>query len=334
LKPNDQTLQLKKVKNMSEKHVVPQPLERLSEEEIKRKQCISRVMTHVLRYLTHKFSDSGFEWLLPVIFSQSTDPLWPDPGASLEKRIEVEIYGKTVRITQSMIVHKIVACSLAYPKLFILSPNVRIEKKERANNGINAYEFTQLDFEVRNASARDIRSFVEETICGLIGNLKKKACDELKHLERYHCLNTLEKPFRVYDAKELEAKYGANWEKQLTTETCEPVWVTNIPREFYDFEDIETGVWDNYDLLLPKYGEVLSGAKREYEYAKLVKKMERDSVKKENYQLILKLAKDGRIKPTAGAGIGVERLVSWIVGAKHVGETQPFPKIPGMVYDL
>ena len=324
----------RKVKCMSEKRAIPQPLERLSEEEIKRKQCISRVMTHSLRYLTCKFSDSGFEWLLPVIFSPSTDPLWPDPGASVEKRLEVEIYEKTVRTTLSMIIHKIVACSLAYPKLFILSPNVRIEKRERANNGINAYEFTQLDFEARNASAKNIRSLVEESICGLIDSLKKNRCDDLKHLEKYRDLKVPEKPFKIYDAKKLEDKHGANWEKQLVMETREPVWVTNIPREFYDFENMENGVWDNYDLLLPKYGEVLSGARREYEYAKLAKKIERDSVKKENYQLLLKLAKDGRIKPSAGAGIGVERLVSWIVGAKHVGQTQPFPKIPGIVYDL
>jgi asparaginyl-tRNA synthetase len=260
--------------------------------------------------------------------------LWPDPGASVEKRVEVEIYGKTVRTTLSMIIHKIIACSLAYPKLFILSPNVRIEKRERANSGINAYEFTQLDFEIRDATAADVRKLVEDSVCGLVGSLKKNTCEELKLLERYHDLEALEKPFRVYDAKKLENKYGKDWEKQIVMESCEPVWVTNIPREFYDFEDMENDVWDNYDLLLPKYGEVLSGAKREYEYAKLVKKIERDLVKEENYQLLLKLAKDGRIKPSAGAGIGVERLVGWIVGAKHVGETQPFPKIPGTVYDL
>jgi asparaginyl-tRNA synthetase len=57
-------------------------------------------------------------------------------------------------------------------------------------------------------------------------------------------------------------------------------------------------------------------------------------VRKENYTLLLKLAKEGRLKPTAGAGIGIERLVSWIVGAKHVGETQLFPKVPGIVHDL
>jgi asparaginyl-tRNA synthetase len=110
--------------------------------------------------------------------------------------------------------------------------------------------------------------------------------------------------------------------------------VTNIPREFYDFEDVEEGTWDNYDLLLPKYGEVLSGARREWEYSKLIRKMQRDNVRQESFELLLKLARERRLKPSAGAGIGIERLVSWIVGAKHIGETQLFPRIPGFVYDL
>lgn len=315
-------------------NAMPKPLEQLSESEIERKLCISRVMTHVLKYLTCKFVNDGFEWLLPVIFSKSTDPLWPDPGASVEKRIEVEIYGKTVRTTLSMIVHKMVACSLAHAKLFILSPNVRIERMERANSGIHAYEFTQLDFEVRNATSRKVRSLVEELICGLISSLKRLMREELIYLGRYDSLKVPGTPFRVYDGKELENKYGGNCQAQLTLEICDPVWVTNIPREFYDFEDFEKGKWDNYDLLLPQYGEVLSGARREWEYSKIVRKMRRDSITMENYEELLKLAKEGRIKPSAGAGIGVERLVSWIVGAKHIGETQPFPKIPGIVYDL
>ncbi len=54
-------------------------------------------------------------------------------------------------------------------------------------------------------------------------------------------------------------------------------------------------------------------------------------MKKENYKLLLKLAKENRLKPSAGAGIGVK---GWSVGAKHVGEVQTFPKIPGIVYEL
>lgn len=316
------------------KFEVPKPLEQLQESEIARRYHIGGVMTDVLDYLTCRFVEGGFKWSLPVVFSESTDPLWPDPGASIEKRIAVEIYGKTVRTTASMIIHKMVACSLLYPKLFILSPNVRIEKRERAHTGRHVYEFTQLDFEVRDASSKDIRALVEKSIHGLIEDLKRDGGGELVHLGRYKTLKVPEAPFRVYDKEKVEEKYGKEWEQQLMLEITDPVWVTSIPREFYDFEDFESGKWDNYDLILPQYGEVLSGARREWEYEKIMKKMERDGIKKEHYALLLKLAKEGRLKPSAGGGIGIERLVGWIVGAQHLGETQPFPKIPGVVYDL
>jgi asparaginyl-tRNA synthetase len=313
---------------------IPRPLEQLSGVEVERKRCISRVMTHVLGYLTHEFMKRGFEWLLPVIFSKSTDPLWPDPGASIEKRIETEIYGENVRTTLSMIVHKIVACSLAHPKLFVLSPNVRVERRDRADSGIHAYEFTQLDFEVRGATSEEVRNLVEEVLCGLIASVKRGAREELVSLGRYDSLGIPKTPFKVYDKKELEERHGGGWEKRIVLEADRPLWVTDIRREFYDFEDLESGMWDNYDLVLPKYGEVLSGARREWEYDKMVSKMERDGVRMDNYGTLLKLAREGRLKPSAGAGIGVERLVSWMVGARHVGETQLFPKIPGIVYDL
>ncbi len=313
---------------------IPKPLDQLSQSEIERKACIGKVMTYALKNLTSQFVDNDFQWLLPVALSQSTDPLWPDPGASIEKRIEVDIYGKTVRTTASMIIHKLIASSFAYPKLFILSPNIRIEKAERAKTGKHIYEFTQLDFEARDASSKDIMSFVEEVICNLLKSLKRDMKDELTFLCRCDKLTFPKRPFKVYDKQGLEAEYGADWEESIAKENGDPVWVTNIPREFYDFEDFETGRWDNYDLFLPKYGEVLSGAKREWEYGKILKKIERDRINKDNYALVLKLAQQGKLKPTAGGGIGMERLVSWISGVKHIAETQPFPRVPGTVHEL
>ena len=309
---------------------MPKTLEQLSPTELERKACIGKIMTYTLNSLTSTFVGDGFQWLLPVALSQSTDPLWPDPGASIEKRIEVDIYGKPVRTTASMIIHKLVAASTAYPKLFILSPNIRIEKAERAKTGKHIYEFTQLDFEASDATSKDIMALVESALCKVVKDLKKDMKGELTTLCRCDTLKTPNAPFKVYDRVELEAKYGADgWEAGVTEETKEPVWVTNIPREFYDFEDFKTGKWDNYDLFLPQFGEVLSGAKREWEYSKISKKIERDQVKKENYALILNMAKEGRLKPTAGGGIGIERLVGWIAGVKHVAECQPFPRSPG-----
>ena len=324
-----------KSKQETVKVSLPKPLEQLSPAELERKTCIGRVMTYTLKSLTNTFIEKDYQWLLPVALSQSTDPLWPDPGASIEKRIEVDIYGKPVRTTASMIIHKLVAASTAYPKLFILSPNIRIEKPERATTGKHIYEFTQLDFEAQNATSKEVMSLVEGALCTLVEDLKSEMTSELTKLCRCETLKTPKAPLKVYDRVELEAKYGADgWEAGISEETTEPVWVTNIPREFYDFEDFKTGKWDNYDLFLPQYGEVLSGAKREWEFSKISKKIERDQVKKENYALILTMAKEGRLKPTAGGGIGIERLVGWISGVKHVAECQPFPRIPGTVNEL
>jgi asparaginyl-tRNA synthetase len=312
---------------------LPKPLDQLSAAELERKAAIGKVMTHTLQSLTSTYVASGFQWLLPVALSQSTDPLWPDPGASIDKRIEVDIYGKIVRTTASMIIHKLVASSIAYPKLFIVSPNVRIEKAERARTGKHIYEFTQLDFEARDATSKDIFTLVEKALVTLVTSIKKDLKPELAAL-RCEPLKVPKAPFKIIDKTELEAKYGAEWEACLSKEIDEPVWVTNIPREFYDFEDFKTGKWDNYDLFLPQFGEVLSGAKREWLYSKISKKIERDQVKKENFALLLKLAKEGKIKPSAGAGIGIERLVGWVTGVKHVAETQPFPRVPGTVNEL
>ena len=312
---------------------LPKPLDQLSASELERKACIGKIMTHTLQSLTSTFVASGFQWLLPVALSQSTDPLWPDPGASIEKRIEVDIYGKVVRTTASMIIHKLVASSLAYPKLFIVSPNIRIEKAERAKTGRHIYEFTQLDFEARGATSKDIFTLVEKALVTLVTSVKKDMKPELAAL-RCDALKVPKAPFKIIDKADLEAKYGAEWESKLSASIEDPVWVTNIPREFYDFEDFKTGKWDNYDLFLPKFGEVLSGAKREWEYSKISKKIERDEVKKENYAILLKLAKEGKIKPSAGAGIGMERLVGWVTGVQHIAETQPFPRVPGTVNEL
>ena len=241
----------------------------------------------------------GFEWSLPVIFSKSTDPLWPDPGASIEKRIEVELYDEKVRTTLSMIIHKLVACSLLHPKLFILSPNVRVERRERKSTGWHIYEFTQLDFEARSASSKDIMRLCELILRGMVEDLNEHCSQTLDSL-RNERLGFQTSAFDVFDREELVAKYGEEWESRLPLEIRDPVWVTDIPREFYDYQDLRTQKWDNYDLYLPRYGEVLSGSKREWEYEKILTKMQRDGVAKENYALLLQLARLHRLKPSAG----------------------------------
>jgi len=305
----------------------------LKEPMDERKLAIFRIQTKILDVMVRRLLDKGFYWILPVILSKSTDPLWPDPDFSIEKRIEVEIYGEKVRAMQSMIVHKRVLVSLGPEKFFILSPNIRIERRERAKTGKHLYEFTQLEIEIAHAKMKDVFSIFEEIIVESMKSVRKDLRKELELLERD--LKIPKTPFKVYKRGELEEKYGDRWKTDIASYIDEPVWITDIPREFYDYEDEETGEWRNFDLILPEgFGEVISGAEREYEYEKIVRKMERDGVDKSQYKLLLELAREGKLKPSAGAGLGIERFVAYVTGVKHVAEVQPFPRIPGIVPEI
>lgn len=299
----------------------------------KRKLATLKIQTGILEVMVKKLLDKGFCWILPVILSKTTDPLWPDPDFSIEKKVEVEIYGEKVVAMQSMIVHKRILVSLGPEKIFILSPNIRIEKRERAATGKHLYEFTQLEVEIAYAKLHDILRLYEELITDSIKYVKKNLSSELKILGRD--LKTPEPPFKIYKRRELEERYGKNWSNVIAKHIRDPVWITDIPREFYDYEDPETGEWRNYDLILPEgFGEVISGAEREYEYEKLVMKLERDGIDKSKYKLLMDLAKNGLLKPSAGAGLGIERFVAYVAGSRHVAEVQPFPRIPGIVPEV
>jgi len=295
-----------------------------------RKRTILKVQTKALNAMVTELLRKGFDWILPVTLAKSTDPLWPDPGASIEKRIEIDIYDQTVRTMQSMIVHKLVLSSLGPDKFFIISPNIRIETRKRATSGWHLYEFTQLETEISGAKMEDVFRLYE----GLVKSAIHAVGDEASKVRKTK-LQIPTTPFKVHSRRDLEQKYGKDWEQLAPEKESDPFWLTDIPREFYDFQDEPTGAWRNYDLFMPEgYGEVLSGAEREFEYSKIVKKIERDGVKKEDYAFLLDLAKDGKLKPCAGAGLGIERFIAYLCGVDHVADVQPFPRIPGMVPPL
>ena len=81
------------------------------------------------------------------------------------------------------------------------------------------------------------------------------------------------------------------------------------------------------DLLAPEgYGEVFGGSQREENYDELVKRIREHNLPEADFQWYLDTRKYGGV-PHSGFGIGLERLVAWICGLKHVRETIPFPRM-------
>ena len=81
------------------------------------------------------------------------------------------------------------------------------------------------------------------------------------------------------------------------------------------------------DLLAPEgYGEIIGGSAREESYEKLLAKIEENGLNPDDYAFYLYLRKYGSV-PHAGFGLGLERMVTFVAGTKHIREAIPFPRM-------
>lgn len=284
------------------------------------------VASDVISATVDFFHKEGFIQLLPVMLGRSTDPLGPDPGSSVIKTAEIEYLGSQLRLMNSMILHKQVAVKKLGRKIWILSPNVRLEKGERKATGKHLFEFTQADFEIPDAKKEDVMGLVERYYVTLSRKLKKSEAFAELGVEPFK----FKRPFKVYKTHKLEEKYGADWEEAASRDAKQPFWALCHKREFYDKEDpAEPGHYLNYDLVYPLgFGEALSGGERENEYKRIIERMGRDRLAMDVYKAYLVEAEKGFL-PSAGAGFGIERLVRFLTREAHVGNVQLFRRVPG-----
>ncbi len=284
------------------------------------------VASDVISATVEFFHEEGFIQLLPVLLGKSTDPLGPDPGSSVIKTAEIEYLGAQLRLMNSMILHKQVAIKKLGKKIWILSPNIRLEKGERKSTKKHLFEFTQADFEIPNAKKEDVWALVERYYKKLGKRLRKSEAFPALGIEPFR----FKTPFKVYETHELEEKFGADWEIPASLKAKQPFWAVCHKREFYDKEDpANPGHYLNYDLVYPLgFGEALSGGERENEYKRILERMGRDRLGMDVYSAYLKEAEQGFL-PSAGAGFGVERLVRFLTQEEHIGGVQLFRRVPG-----
>jgi asparaginyl-tRNA synthetase len=270
--------------------------------------------------------NKGFIEYLPVIVSTITDPLNRDVFEA-----QIDYYGYKYYVTKSMIVQKQVGI-LVHDKIFSFSPNLRLEREEKAQSGRHLIDFVQLDLEVKNAKREDIMSLMEDLIIFVINNILQEHPDIIT---KYHpILKVPKKPFNKISVKEAKKSFGEDYERILSQKATEPIWLIDMPieeREFYDKQNpIEPDTLLDFDLIYPEgFGEGISGGEREYEYNQIVKRIKLKGNNLDSYEDYLQIAKNGYLQPSAGCGIGVERFTRYILGLDHVEKARLFAKVPG-----
>ncbi|ADJ46517.1 asparaginyl-tRNA synthetase [Amycolatopsis mediterranei S699] len=307
-------------------------------------RSVLRIQHRMLTAVREFLSARGFtELLLPIIGPVT------DPGARGAKQVDIDFYGHRYKLMTSAILYKQAALT-TFDKIFCIAPNVRLEPVETASTDRHLVEFHQIDVEVADASRDQITRLVEELVRTVIRDVTAALPDDFDRLGRdtgaFAGLLTGSFDRRTHTAAVADLRdlgHDQNpdgeldWagEALLSRKASKPFFVTDYPkgsRGFYDRESPEhPGRLRNFDLIAPEgYGELCSGSEREHDYATIVTRMRETGENPAKYAWYLRMVRDG-IPPSAGFGIGLERLTRYLAGLASVREASAFPKVAGTV---
>jgi asparaginyl-tRNA synthetase (EC 6.1.1.22) len=86
------------------------------------------------------------------------------------------------------------------------------------------------------------------------------------------------------------------------------------------------------DLQAPGgHGEIIGGSERVWNLEELTARMEELKLKRENYAWYTDLRRFGSV-PHAGFGMGMERVIKWLLRLDHIRDAIPFPRVINRAY--
>lgn len=298
-----------------------------------------RIQHRTLDLIRAELTRQGFTELLAPIVGPVTDP-----GTRGAKQGVLDYYGHEYRIMSSGILYKQLAIT-AFDKMFFVAPNLRLEPPETANTGRHLSEFYQIDVEIANADYDQAMDVAETMVMAANKGIKQEFGDQLQAIGRdlpdlspgFPRLTHQEAVKQLHDlGRQQDPLAEIRWQEEefLSKQFQTPFFIKDYPkgsRGFYDLEDPQRpGILRDFDLLMPGgYGEVVSGAEREHEYARIIARMRETGENPAKYGWYTDLLRDG-IPPSAGFGLGVERITRYLTGLDAVWKTRPWPKLPGL----
>ncbi|MEG1934749.1 MAG: asparagine--tRNA ligase, partial [Rikenellaceae bacterium] len=109
-----------------------------------------------------------------------------------------------------------------------------------------------------------------------------------------------------------------------------PVILTDYPKEikaFYMKQNEDGKTVRAMDVLFPKIGEIIGGSEREWDLAKLEKRIAEMNIPEKDMWWYLDTRRFGSV-PHSGFGLGFERLLLFVTGMANIRDVIPFPRTP------
>jgi asparaginyl-tRNA synthetase len=304
----------------------------------RRMNLVMKVRADVLEFTRDFFKSQDFTEVSPPMFISAA----VEGGSTL---FGVKYFGQDLYLTQSSQLYlEILIYSLE--KVYCIAPSFRAEKSRTIRH---LTEYWHIEGEWPFADMHDLMRFEEELMAYICQQTADKCKKELEELGAdVSKLASVKIPFpkityteaiERLGKKGVKLRWGDDFgyedEKILADEFGTPFFVYDYPtaiKAFYckthrDRPEVAMSV----DMLVPRIGEVSTGGAREDDKEVLIKRIRQMGLKEEDYDWYLDIRRYGTV-PHAGFGLGLERLLAWMLDLENVIDAIPFPRTTRRFY--
>lgn len=314
-----------------------------------RQHAIMRVRAAVQKAIRDFFDGNGFKLVDSPMFT-------PNACEGTSTLFETEYFDLgSAYLSQSGQLYA-EATAMALGKVYTFGPAFRAEKSKTRKH---LTEFWMVEPEMAFFELEDDMQLAEDLTVYIVKYVLANCRKELETLERdisklekiqgnfprmsyteaVQWLNDNDIPLiKKIDGEDVEIRpfpwgedFGAPQEEALMEQFDQPCFIYDYPTEikaFYMKRDPNNPkVVKAMDMLGPeKAGELIGGSQREDNIEYLEERIKHEELDMADFQWYLDLRRFGSV-PHSGFGMGLERTVKWITGAKHIRECIPFPRM-------
>jgi len=293
---------------------------------------VMKIRAEVLEFIHEYFKKGGFVEVSPPMFISSA----VEGGATL---FGLKYFDDSMYLTQSAQLHlEVLIYSLE--KVYCVAPSFRAEKSRTIRH---LTEYWHVESEEAFSTLDDLMRLEEQLVSFVCHSTAKKCRKELEALglDPKELLK-VQAPFpKITYSEAIERlhkrgfkipwgeDFGFNEERALAQDLGGPLFVYAYPKKikaFYvkAYPDKPELVM-SADLIVPRIGELTTGGARVDDKEELLRNLKAFGLRPEDYEWYIDLRRYGTVLHT-GMGMGVERLLAWMLNLESVMDTIPFPR--------
>ncbi|MGC8651687.1 MAG: asparagine--tRNA ligase [Candidatus Micrarchaeia archaeon] len=295
---------------------------------------IMQARSHLFRYIREHMDKNGFYEVTPPLITLAGG----ETGANL---FEVNYFDSKAYLTESSQLY-VEALIYALEKVYSFAPSYRAEKSRTTKH---LAEYWHLEPEMAYFDNQRNMKFQESLVSGIASKLAKNDEEILHKLNvDVESIKKVRSPFKrisyeqaidILNQKGSKIKWGDDFgveeERLLTSDEDKPIFIYNWPKEIKAFympvnpKDPRTVLCA--DLQAPHgHGEIIGGSERIWKLEELLERMNELKMNVNNYSWYIDLRRYGSV-PHAGFGMGVERVLKWLLNLDHIRDAIPFPRM-------